>query len=154
MDQNRSSSFVRPILGVALLAVAALVVGLVALPTDSGTEPGASYASLQDVLREGRGKGLDRGSFDVWMSVSPTPTIPTAWVWVEDDTIDGSGVEYWAYHPDYVHPGADEDAVQTFHHHDVDHVDVNAFIDWVVANNSHATYANLVVVKNVVSVVE
>ena len=158
MDQNRPAFFRRPAFGLALLGAIALVVGFLALPTDAPSEPaaqpGPSYASLQDVLRDGQGKGLDRGSFEVWASISPSPTIPTAWVWVVDDTADGSGVEYWAYHPDYVHPGADEDAMLTFSHHDVDHDTVEDFVDWIVANNSHTTASKLTLVKNVVSVVE
>lgn len=159
MDQHRFPSFFRrPLVGLALLAVAALVVGLVALPSGTpdqpAVRPAASYASLQDALRDGRGKGLDKGSFDIWMSISPTPDVPTAWVWVVDDTSDGNGVEFWAYSPEYVHPGADKDAVQTFRFHDVDHPSVEAFLDWIVAKNPHVDRESLYVVKNVVSPVE
>ena len=113
MDQHRSPSvFRRPVVGLVLLAAVALVVGLVAWPADTTSEPTAqpdtSYASLQDLLRDGRGKGFDKGMLDVWASISPTPDVPTAWVWVLDDTTDGNGVEIWAYHPNFAHPVGEE----------------------------------------------
>ena len=161
MDQHRSPSvFRRPVLGLALLAAALLVLGLAALPADAPSgpvaEPAASYASLQDLLRDGRGKGLDRGSFEIWASVSPTPLLPTAWVWVVDDTVDGDGVEIWAWTADYGHPGADADARLTFHFRDdVDPASVQEFVDWIVLHNAHVGGAGeLTVVKSVVSVVE
>ena len=159
MDQHHFPSvFRRPVAGLALLAAVALVVGLVAWP--SATEPTAqstaSYASLQDVLRDGQGKGFDKGMFDVWASISPTPKVPTAWVWVVDSTVDGDGVEYWAYHLDYVHPGADEDAQLTFSYSDdSEPADLDEFVNWILANNSHVGGASeLTLTKNVVSVVE
>ena len=161
MDQHRSPSFIRrPAVGLALLAAIVLVVGLVAWPSHDASEPtaqpAASYASLQNLLRDGKGKGFDRGLFDVWASISPTPNVPTAWVWVVDSTVDGDGVEYWAYHLDYVHPGADEDAQLTFgFRDDADPQSLEEFVDWIVASNPHVGDASqLTLTKNVVSVVE
>ena len=140
----------------ATLAVLALILGLSLVPAGTPTAPegqvAPSYDSLQALLRDGKGKGLDRGLIDVWASTSPTPHIPTAWVWVVDDTVDGSGVEYWAYHAEFVHPGADEDVSLTYSYRDnVDPTSLDEFLDWVVANNVNVgNRAELRVVVNTV----
>ena len=107
--------------------VAALAVSVFAIVTSGAQAPQQAAA------------GLDRGTFEVLQTVS----LPTAWVWVEDDTIDGTGVEYWAVHSTFVHPGPNDPSVSmTFEHKNgVNHTSLNQFVNWIIANNSHVSSA-------------
>ncbi len=120
--------------------VAALAVAAFAIITSGAQAPQQAAA------------GLDKGTFEVLQMSSQ----PTAWVWVEDDTIDGNGVEYWALHGSFVHPGPNDPSVtMTFDHaNGVTHNNLNQFINWIVNNNSHvSSSSDIVIHKRDVSVV-
>ena len=81
-------------------------------------------------------KGLDKGTFD-WIKLGAA--LPTAWVWVEDDTIDGNGVEYWAFHATFEHPSMANDEVnaQINFNHSVNHLSLQEFLSWIEQTYPH-----------------
>lgn len=150
---------IAPAAGLAALCVVALLLAATALPgaPSAPLAPAArtapSYAGLRALLRQGEGKGLEKGFVEVWQDISP---VPTGWVWVQDDTSDGSGVEYWIYSDAFVHPNADDDVQMTFvYRTDVDFAELAEAVDWVVRKNPGIHGAgDLKITENVVSKVQ
>ena len=122
-----------------LFAAGLLVLAAAPLGADRSDAATGSVSALH-LARSAGGKGLDKGSFELLQMHSP---LPTAWVWVEDDTIDGSGVEYWALHGTYLPPGPGNDdlSLQYRYRHDQNHLSLQEFVDWIVASNPHVNDA-------------
>lgn len=125
----------------ALALPLAFAVGL-ALPRATSSAPQAACAvaapmshDLQDLLRDGRGSGLDAGSYETF-GVGP---LPVAWIWVPDGTRDGNGQEIVALHASYVTAGPLAPSVthETRFVATENHLTLQAFLDWIVANNPH-----------------
>jgi len=137
-------------------AVALALMGGAALLTTGGSEPSTepSYASLRPLLDAGAAKRLDDGEYELFQLHSP---LPTAWVWVQDSTSDGSGVEYWALHDDFVHPSQSDDdvSIRFVRRSGANSANLQDFIAWIVAHNPHVgSGSELRIHQQVVSTVQ
>ncbi len=90
--------------------------------------------------------GMDMGTFDLRQ---PGNQEPVAWVYVEDDTSDGSGVHYVAYHQDFVFAGAQNPTVVTEAAFQAgeSHSSLQEFLDWIEATYSNVEDSNDLVVR-------
>ena len=121
--------------GVVMLAT---VVALGPKDSSSATVPSMSYEDLRaTTLLAGGGKGLDRGILEFW-SVDPQPQ---AWLYAEDSTIDGDGVEYLIFTSGFVHPSPSNDDLDlTLSYVDgVEPADLQAALAFIVANYPHVS---------------
>ena len=139
------------VFGVVAAVAVVLLVGVSFLPSSDAPQPAErpSYEALQAVLAQGDGKGLDEGVIDLLQIHSP---LPTAWIWVEDSTSDGEGIEHWAMHPNFV-PIDPEDPDTTPEYVYVENYvpeDLEAFLDWIVQRSSHVTSPDDLTVETVV----
>jgi len=95
----------------------------------------------------------ETGHFDLSI---PGESYPSAWSWVENSTSDGDGTEYVAYLATHPVGGASNPNIDTNATYVAggSHTGVQAFADWIVANNSHVdNTAALTVVQRVVTAV-
>ena len=95
--------------------------------------------------------GHDQGLFEV---SQPGNTDPVAWVWCDDSTDDGDGVEYVAMLSSYEHCNASNTSQEST----VDRVSSTGFsspedfADWLVSNYSHVgSRTDLTIHKRVVT---
>jgi hypothetical protein len=126
-----------------VVSASAVLLALALIPVPQGASaPGTSttaeaprYDSLEALLRAGRGSGHEVGSFEVF-SAGP---LPVGWLWVPDDTADGSGQEYVALHATFVSPGplAPSVVLRTEFLPAQNHATFAAFLDWIVATYPH-----------------
>ncbi len=97
--------------------------------------------------------GMDQGWFEL---SQPGNTDPVAWVWCEDSTDDGDGVEYIAMLSTYAHCTSSNTSQETT----VDRGGSTGFnspedfADWIVMNYAHvSSRSDLVIHKRVVTTV-
>lgn len=87
------------------------------------------------------GKRLRHGFYEGFQ-IAGSP--PSFWIYVEDDTVDGVGLEFYLFHASYIEPGPANPSVTNTLQFDASPqaTNVGEAIAWIVQNNPHVNDAS------------
>ncbi len=109
----------------------------------------AHHASLDALARAGVLKRHDQGMIDIY---GVSPTLPEAWIYVADSTLDGNGTEYWIFEESFSPASPTNDKSFSFEFVSGQNPQtLQEALDYIVLNNSHVANSGELVVHKMVS---
>ena len=109
----------------------------------------AHNPSFELLAQSGTLKRHDQGLIDIY---GVSPTLPEAWIYVSDSTLDGNGIEYWIFEESFSPATPTNDKSFSFEFVSGQNPQtLQEALDYIVLNNSHVANTGELVVHKMVS---